>query len=244
MNPYAVFRLATLVAIAGCTGAVAQNSADEPRSAEAKAAAFQSVLRSYRFQPPVASAGADQLCPAIFEALRSRIGVKIIEPEFMTNDTDDPRLAKYRACRDFQAWPPGIGNSNVAFHDLYTAGDRNYALYRLDGEELVYAEMSRDRQELGEFGGYMAVDLPRCMISEKVPIKQYDTRWNGESAYLKHASAVTVFRGEYLIADLSDMAWLFRRHPDEGPAYDLDVWRMKSGQIKYACGWVQEPNQE
>ena len=236
--------LVGLLAFAGCVESDAQ--VDARATIEERARAISSILSSYAFGSPIVKEENAATCEAVTNALRDRVGIAFVQPVLISDDPEHPRLAAYRdKCRDFDNWPPGVANSEYAYRTLRDVGDRHFELYELDrrsGErspnELLYADMTPERQAFELRGGFVAVDLNRCVIETGVPRPQSDLGVTTlPAASVVEVNALTLFDNQYYVITVHDLVYQFRTEAAQQPIYSLSIWRLPAnGPVDPICG--------
>jgi hypothetical protein len=240
--------LGTLLALAGCVNSDAQ--VEERATTEERARDISRILSDYAFDSPIVSEENAATCQAVINALRDGAGMTFVEPVLISDDPEHPRLAAYRdTCRDFDDWPPGVANSEFAFRTLTDVGDRHFELYELDRRsaderprnDLLYAETTLEHQALGMPGGFVSVDLKRCVKEAILARPQSDLAVKSAASSVVQVNALTLFDDEYYVITVHDLLYQFRTDPAQQPIYALDIWRLRAnGPFDSICG-IQAP---
>jgi len=178
------------------------------------------------------SVNDQKFCTEIYQALASASSeVHYIEPVLRTEDPQDPGLAKYRQCRDFE--PAGLG------YDYYGIDNEahGFRLYRaeLDGnpnnglEEYLYEEESWGSMKDGHTQ-YVRVEFTsdECSVEDSPNVDPQEPRLTSTSSGGSGLNSLISFRGRYYIYDLKGYIGL------AVPGFDTKR-RKFSG---YQCSWL------
>jgi len=217
---------------------------DRMLSGAEKGQLLQQLLAQHPLQLNTTRDGREALCPIMYEALRTGIGVEFIEPAFQTEDPEDLRFAKYKRCQEFN-WsvPTQLQFSRVAF-----LGERHFALYELNGgsdsgqrtHELIYAEAGLDQLKGLEFGGYFEIDLEECAVSQHVPIDQRADVANVSSKYTTAINALVRQGDTYFVVEAVDYGVQTRTQPEDPPVYSMQLFESTpTDGFQGACGWTE-----
>ena len=129
-----------------------------------------------------------QSCAALLDDLRADRNVTVINPVAESDDANDPAFAKYQNsnCN---------GTPNQTFIDTYqtlaSIGEFGYRLYRLPGQEIIYADM-KQAQHWGPYtqksGGFSVVDFNQCKTRKGMALPTTPPGKHSVSIIIKHGA--------------------------------------------------------
>jgi hypothetical protein len=203
---------------------------------------IQEVLTKHQLSLQTTRAGYEESCPVLYESLRTGSDVQYIEPHFRTEDPEDPRFAKYNACREM--------DSDVAtqrqFDSVIVFAKKHFALYELpdvapsgsDTVELIYGEASVAQLGGHEFGGYYEIDLGRCAYKDGVGIDQTADLAKVHSSFPTAVNALIRIKDKYFVVEIVDSRLQLRGHPEDPASYKMQLFeRSPSEGFHGICFW-------
>jgi hypothetical protein len=206
---------------------------------------IQQILTEHPLKFQTSRDGREDLCPPMFDALRSGHGLTFLEPTFRTEDPEDPRFEKYNNCKQFN-WQVA---AQLQFNGVAAIGVRHFALYDLEEEsaeglrpfELIYAEASPAELDGSLLGGYKEIDLKACAFKGGVSIDQSADLAAVSSNYPTSVNALLQRQGQYFVVEIVDYRVPSRRKPDDAPLYSMQVFQRDSatGYFQGICAWIE-----
>ncbi|MGH9786944.1 MAG: hypothetical protein ACRD88_22460 [Terriglobia bacterium] len=146
--------------------------------------------KTFKLFPAAGTPTEKRLCQAVITDLAQSRNVEYPAPVLITDRSDHPELAGYRACIKFD-------HARRDTEDLLryeglelTTGDHHFRLYRLPTSqglvEVIYGEF-KDENRLNRFDNYRVVNLKQCRTDRVIPVasKQFVGRGPNESAIIK-----------------------------------------------------------
>jgi uncharacterized protein len=109
--------------------------------------------------------GVGAFCAAFLNDIRADKNFTYIEPVFASDDRDHPNFDKYQKSKCSKEEGPSYIET---YRSLEALGDFDYRLYKLAGQEVLFARMNEVRQwgRLNQLtGGFHTVDLKNCQYS-------------------------------------------------------------------------------
>lgn len=210
-----------------------------------KAAAINKILAGHTLHYSTPEGKEPPFCSRLQGTLRAGQGVEFVEPEFTTQDVNDPRLARYRRCAikeeeissDFKIrYSPAvlIGTEAVL---------ANLKLFHFDAdnnpanglEEFLYGEKTRDQRQFSRIAmtGYDQMDLKRCKHLDGAPA-------NWSSPWADGISGIIRYENRYYILSMSALGSTF----EEG-SFSIHIWNLRTNRQgrrdTYACVWSTFP---
>ncbi|MDP2832527.1 MAG: lysozyme inhibitor LprI family protein [Pseudomonadota bacterium] len=213
-----------------------------------KAAAINKILAGHTLHYSTPEGKEPPFCSRLQVALRAGQGVGFVEPEFTTQDVNDPRLARYRRCAikeeeissDFKIkYSPADMLGNGAFL-------ANLKLFRFDAdnnpanglEEFLYGESTSNPEHFLKLEhylsrkvmtGYSQMDFKRCKHLDGAPADWSSPLADGLSAIIR-------FENRYYILSMSIY--------ETGNAH-IQIWNLRPNKKHkwdaYACLWSTFP---
>lgn len=155
-----------------------------------------------------------------------------IEPDFQSNDKDDPRFARFNRClENHPERPAGEGD----FYVIGILGGPPYRYYHIDvdgnpetgKEDVVYSEW-----EDGRVGstGYSWIDARECTV--RGGTSMYMGAWQNVPRHLYRLNTIVLYKGIPMSLEIHPTYW------DTEPAkYSFDAMRFMRDKGQVSCGW-------
>ncbi len=202
---------------------------------------MRKIVKKQKFAParPEQHFESSEYCQHFFTDFVNGKGIEAIEPEYRTNDENDPRLEKWNhSCAD-----KGSGAED-AYDYLWSLGGPPYRYYQIDvdgnpkngKEDVFYTDFEKgDSVSVIGHNGYFWIDLKRCVVAggalpTSTPVGLALLPPNAYSL-----SLLVKYRNEYLSVGLSAY------NPDhydqhDNIYYDFGVMDVTGGRHKHVCG--------
>ena len=193
---------------------------------------IRDVVRQQKFVYSPRYAEAPEYCKAFMRDFVAGRNIEAIEPEFRTEDKNDPRFAELNRCKDY-SFPEGV--SPESFYGVGSLGDSPYRYYRLDlddnpenGTEYLYYH---EHGGLGETA-YSWVDVSKCEVEGGVAIESRQTS-GSEPRALYRQNMLVRYQKEMLALALFPYRWSI------GPSrYGVDIARIRKSSRPRYCSWA------
>lgn len=149
-------------------------------------------------------------CSTFYSAIMKNQGISYIPPSIRSDNQEDASLFRYSECRTYSDWPPGIENSDLAFHDLRSIGNRDFRVYPLSQRsgkktdiEVVYAAPSVVDLEKNNYAGFYVIDFKQCLIKTSVSAPEFpETRKLHKP--VSNVNALAKFEKSFVIVSVWD----------------------------------------
>lgn len=206
-----------------------------------KSAAISKILAGHTLHYSTPEGKEPPFCARLQGALRVGQGVEFVEPEFTTQDVNDPRLARYRRC--------AIKEEEISsdFKIRYSPADligteavlANLKLFHFDAdnnpanglEEFLYGEQTSDQRQFSRIAmtGYSQMDLKRCKHLDGAPASWSSPLADGLSGIIR-------YENRHFILSMSIY--------ETGNAH-IQIWNLRPNKKHkwdaYACIWSTFP---
>lgn len=163
-------------------------------------------------------------CKGIMKDLLANKHFKAIEPVVRADSADDPRMAKWRQCEDYEFGGP------LVFQSLDLLGAPPYRWYRIevDGnnengpEDMIYYNMPSDRGKPGRTR-YSWIDLKNCKIKRNFTVTgALETRSDKPNAI--YLNTLVYYKGKVWALDFID-------------GFGVSLMRWLDPEGMESCGW-------
>lgn len=161
---------------------------------------------------------AEPWCPALLEDLRKGgKQLSVVEPRFITNDPNDPRLKPYNTCsadgeRRQRLERTLTDDSGANFWGVSSLGNYGFRVYDVtdpgtqDTAQVVYGEFDRKKALSNEFPGYTIANLNHCRFERNVVVRngmQYGLTYAGPPR--ESHNLMVSYLNRYFVLDAYDM---------------------------------------
>lgn len=201
---------------------------------------MQDVVRRQEFSPSLAYQPELAFCAGFLKDFVAGRDIEVVEPNFSSNDENDPRFAKLNRCLNHVR---PLGTSSSDFYNVATIGGPPYRFYRIDvdgSSENVQKDVLYSENGYQGETGYFWIDSEECVVRGGTNVQprfrpaKFDSPQN-----IYRLNIFVLYQGMPMSVELRPLSWT-----PEPTRYRFEMMRFEKNKQPHICAWRPNLDQE